>query len=197
MIAFVLSDCWYLWVKWLMKAFELNDCDSFQVTDDSFWVKWLMVAFQSNWLVIAFEPHLACMLIRITPFLFTVQVEGRPFNATVRTLWEEEGWWMMTKGLSARLVQSVTFSFFIILGYETIKRWSLLDHYKDKVRWWPEENLALEFLPCVNLALEFLPLVMPVCLEFLPLWCFCTCKVSKWTGDGLCIDSGILLIRIL
>ena len=63
------------------------------------------------------------------------QVEGRPFRQTVETLWAEEGWWMLTKGLSARLVQSVMFSFFIILGYETIKRWSLLDTYKDKVRW--------------------------------------------------------------
>lgn len=63
------------------------------------------------------------------------QVEGRPLKETIEILWAEEGIWMLTKGLSARLVQSVTFSFFIILGYETIKRWSLLDHYKDKVRW--------------------------------------------------------------
>lgn len=64
-----------------------------------------------------------------------MQVEGQPFRETVHTLWEEEGLWMVTKGLSARLVQSVAFSFFIILGYETIKRWSLLDTYKGKVRW--------------------------------------------------------------
>ena len=42
---------------------------------------------------------------------------------------------MFYKGLSARLVQSSMFSFFIILGYETIKRISLLDEYKDNVRW--------------------------------------------------------------
>ncbi|KAK7096039.1 solute carrier family 25 member 44-like [Littorina saxatilis] len=64
-----------------------------------------------------------------------IQVEGQTWKETVETLWEEEGYWILTKGLSARLVQSVTFSFFIILGYETIKRWSLLDRYKDKVRW--------------------------------------------------------------
>ncbi|KAK7497826.1 hypothetical protein BaRGS_00010960 [Batillaria attramentaria] len=64
-----------------------------------------------------------------------MQVEGNSMKETVNTLWEEEGMWMVTKGLSARLVQSVTFSFFIILGYETIKRWSLLEEYKDKVRW--------------------------------------------------------------
>lgn len=64
-----------------------------------------------------------------------MQVEGTSLRDTVRTLWEEEGAWLVTKGLSARLVQSVAFSFFIILGYETIKRMSLLDAYKDKVRW--------------------------------------------------------------
>ncbi|KAI8785975.1 solute carrier family 25 member 44 [Biomphalaria glabrata] len=64
-----------------------------------------------------------------------IQVEGTKFGETVRTLWTEEGYWLVTKGLSARLVQSVTFSIFIILGYETIKRWSILEQYKDKVRW--------------------------------------------------------------
>lgn len=52
-----------------------------------------------------------------------------------RSLWYEEGVWMFTKGLSARLVQSVMFSFSIILGYETIKRISVRDEYKDHVRW--------------------------------------------------------------
>lgn len=64
-----------------------------------------------------------------------IQVEGTKFNETVNLLWKEEGVWLVTKGLSARLVQSVTFSFFIILGYETIKRWSVLEEYKDKIRW--------------------------------------------------------------
>ncbi|XP_012946464.1 solute carrier family 25 member 44 [Aplysia californica] len=64
-----------------------------------------------------------------------IQVEGTKFGETVDLLWKEEGMWIMTKGLSARLVQSVTFSFFIILGYETIKRWSVLEEYKDRIRW--------------------------------------------------------------
>ncbi|XP_076438973.1 solute carrier family 25 member 44-like [Babylonia areolata] len=64
-----------------------------------------------------------------------IQVEGRPFSETVSTLWRDEGCWMMTKGLSARLISSVAFSFFIVLGYESVKRLSLLDHYKDRVRW--------------------------------------------------------------
>ncbi|KAL8558706.1 hypothetical protein ACOMHN_037799 [Nucella lapillus] len=64
-----------------------------------------------------------------------IQVEGRTFGDTVNTLWKDEGWWMVTKGLSARLISSIAFSFFIVLGYESVKRWSLLDHYKDRVRW--------------------------------------------------------------
>lgn len=52
-----------------------------------------------------------------------------------RDLWREEGPRMFTKGLSARLVQSATFSFSIILGYETIKRVSVNEEYKEFVRW--------------------------------------------------------------
>lgn len=54
---------------------------------------------------------------------------------TCKLLWIEEGVWMFSKGLSARLVQSVMFSFSIILGYETIKRFSLKSEYKERVRW--------------------------------------------------------------
>lgn len=50
-------------------------------------------------------------------------------------LWQEEGLHMFTKGLSARLIQSATFSFSIILGYETIKRVSVTDEYKEFIRW--------------------------------------------------------------
>ncbi|XP_050309774.1 solute carrier family 25 member 44 [Anthonomus grandis grandis] len=50
-------------------------------------------------------------------------------------LWREERFRMFTKGLSARLVQSATFSFSIILGYETIKRVSVNDEYRDLIRW--------------------------------------------------------------
>lgn len=42
---------------------------------------------------------------------------------------------MFTKGLSARLVQSIMFSFSIILGYETIKRVSVKEEYKHHVKW--------------------------------------------------------------
>jgi solute carrier family 25 protein 44 len=52
-----------------------------------------------------------------------------------KDLWVEEGLRMFSKGLSARLIQSATFSFSIILGYETIKRVSVNDEYKKYVRW--------------------------------------------------------------
>lgn len=52
-----------------------------------------------------------------------------------RDLWHEEGLTMFAKGLSARLVQSACFSFSIILGYETIKRVSVNDEYKEYIRW--------------------------------------------------------------
>ncbi|GJQ83817.1 hypothetical protein Trydic_g5675 [Trypoxylus dichotomus] len=54
---------------------------------------------------------------------------------TLMELWREEGLRMFSKGLSARLIQSATFSFSIILGYETIKRVSVNDEYKKYIRW--------------------------------------------------------------
>ncbi|KAL3885452.1 hypothetical protein ACJMK2_025509 [Sinanodonta woodiana] len=64
-----------------------------------------------------------------------IQVEGKNFNVTLERLWKEEGFSFAFKGLSARIVQSVVFSFFIMLGYESLKRWSLKDEYKGQVRW--------------------------------------------------------------
>lgn len=52
-----------------------------------------------------------------------------------KDLWYEEQLRMFTKGLSARLIQSATFSFSIILGYETIKRVSVNEEFKPLVRW--------------------------------------------------------------
>ena len=72
------------------------------------------------------------------------QVENMRFSAVALALWREERLWIFTKGLTARLVSSITFSFFIILGYETVKRWSLKDEYKHMVRWWHSIRAALE-----------------------------------------------------
>nr|CAG4650277.1 EOG090X08ST [Sida crystallina] len=54
---------------------------------------------------------------------------------TVRILWREERWRVLTKGLSARLVVSTFYSCFIVLGYETVKRVSIKDEYKHQIRW--------------------------------------------------------------
>ncbi|GAB1605876.1 solute carrier family 25 member 44-like [Argonauta hians] len=64
-----------------------------------------------------------------------IQVEGCSFPTTLNVLWKEEGLKMAFKGLSARIIQSVVFSFFIILGYESIKRYSLLKEYQKDIRW--------------------------------------------------------------
>ncbi|GAB6032091.1 hypothetical protein CHUAL_010455 [Chamberlinius hualienensis] len=56
------------------------------------------------------------------------------FLKTFNILWKEEKLGIFTKGLSARLVQSVTFSVMIIMGYETIKRWSLREEYRHQIR---------------------------------------------------------------
>ena len=67
--------------------------------------------------------------------IYFVQVERTKFIETSKTLWREEHLRIFTKGLPARLIQSVIFSFMIILGYESLKRLSLREEYKDSVRW--------------------------------------------------------------
>lgn len=63
-----------------------------------------------------------------------VQRLDNMYNA-LKVLWVEERLKMFTKGLSARLVQSACFSCSIILGYETIKRFSVNEEYKSYIRW--------------------------------------------------------------
>lgn len=57
------------------------------------------------------------------------------FGHTFRILWSEEHMGVFTKGLSPRLFQSVIFSFTIILGYESVKRFSVNEEYKKEVKW--------------------------------------------------------------
>ncbi|XP_050673747.1 solute carrier family 25 member 44 [Leptidea sinapis] len=66
-----------------------------------------------------------------------LQVEGvGSMRQVFNELWKEEGFFgLYAKGLSARLVQSACFSFSIILGYESIKRVSVSDEFRTRVRW--------------------------------------------------------------
>jgi solute carrier family 25 protein 44 len=64
-----------------------------------------------------------------------VQVQRLPILATVRLLWETERFNVFSKGLTARMTSSVIYSLAIILGYETVKRWSVHEQYKDLVKW--------------------------------------------------------------
>lgn len=54
---------------------------------------------------------------------------------TVSLLWSEEHWGIFTKGLTARMVSSVTFSAMVVFGYETVKRLSISQQYRDQIRW--------------------------------------------------------------
>lgn len=54
----------------------------------------------------------------------------------LKLLIHQEGYsGLFTKGVTARMSQSVIFSFVVIFGYESIKRLSVLPEYKDKVKW--------------------------------------------------------------
>ena len=64
-----------------------------------------------------------------------IQVQRIPFFKALKTLWIQDGIHLLYKGLSARLPQSMISSAFVAFGYETVKRFSLKDEYKDKVRW--------------------------------------------------------------
>lgn len=64
-----------------------------------------------------------------------IQVQRTSFSTAVQRLWQEERFRLLAKGLSARLTQSCISSAFIVAGYETLKRWSVKDEFKDQIRW--------------------------------------------------------------
>ena len=64
-----------------------------------------------------------------------VQVQRRPIPETIRWLWETEGIRLFKKGLTARMLASAIYSVCVILGYETVKKYSVYDEYKSQVRW--------------------------------------------------------------
>ncbi|XP_038157252.1 solute carrier family 25 member 44a [Cyprinodon tularosa] len=65
-----------------------------------------------------------------------VQVEGRSSVVeTFKLLLAEEGVWMVTKGLSARIISSTPTSVLIVVGYETLKRLSLRSELIETRHW--------------------------------------------------------------
>ncbi|XP_014672445.1 PREDICTED: solute carrier family 25 member 44-like [Priapulus caudatus] len=113
------------------------------------WMFYHLYADALNHLTPNYVPHLliqcvAAPLGGATTALLTnplditrarIQVERHPLMWTVRKLWRQERMAIFTKGLSARIIQSLCFSFFIILGYESIKRMSVKEEYKSEVHW--------------------------------------------------------------
>ncbi|XP_026993004.1 solute carrier family 25 member 44b [Tachysurus fulvidraco] len=65
-----------------------------------------------------------------------VQVEGRTsVIETFKELLREEGFWGMTKGLSARIISSTPTAIVMVLGYETLKKLSLRPELVDSRHW--------------------------------------------------------------
>ncbi|CAF1398197.1 unnamed protein product, partial [Adineta steineri] len=59
-----------------------------------------------------------------------IERERRKVLQIMNELWQEERFRVFTKGLTARLSHSCVYSFFIIFGYETVKRISLKEEYQ-------------------------------------------------------------------
>lgn len=65
-----------------------------------------------------------------------VQVEGRTsIIETFKTLLVEEGFWGLTKGLSARIISSTPTAIVMVVGYETLKKLSLRPELVDSRHW--------------------------------------------------------------
>ncbi|UJR37418.1 hypothetical protein I4U23_030122 [Adineta vaga] len=64
-----------------------------------------------------------------------VERERRTVIQIMNELWHEERLKVFTKGLTARLSHSCIYSLFIIFGYETVKRISLKEEYRNQIRW--------------------------------------------------------------
>jgi len=64
-----------------------------------------------------------------------VQVQRRTVRGTVRYLWNTERWAIFTKGLTARMTSSSIYSLAVIFGYETVKKISVHEEYKDLILW--------------------------------------------------------------
>lgn len=58
------------------------------------------------------------------------------YSSAVKYLWKQDRWRIFNKGLTARLTQSCISSALIVIGYETMKKVSIDEKYRDQVRWW-------------------------------------------------------------
>ena len=74
-----------------------------------------------------------------------VQVQRKPIPETMRLLWQNEKLRIFTKGLTARMTSSVIYSVAIIFGYETVKKWSVHEEYKPKLKWWFIYDMTITF----------------------------------------------------
>uniref|UniRef100_A0AA85JGP4 Solute carrier family 25 member 44 n=1 Tax=Trichobilharzia regenti TaxID=157069 RepID=A0AA85JGP4_TRIRE len=61
-----------------------------------------------------------------------MQVSHMPFKQSAINLWQTEGIRWFSKGLSARLVQTTIYSFWLVLVYEPMKIFCLKDDYRDR-----------------------------------------------------------------
>lgn len=78
----------------------------------------------------------SCLLTNPLDLVRTnVQVKRETIPETARALWRDEGLKVFTKGLTARMSASVIYSVAIIFGYETVKRWSVKEKFRDSVQW--------------------------------------------------------------
>ncbi|KAJ0001858.1 hypothetical protein NQD34_001654 [Periophthalmus magnuspinnatus] len=65
-----------------------------------------------------------------------IQVEGRSsVMDTFKQLISEEGFWGLTKGLSARIISSAPTAIVMVVGYETLKKLSLRPELVDSRHW--------------------------------------------------------------
>lgn len=64
-----------------------------------------------------------------------VQVQRRTIPNTIRFLYANEGRNIFTKGLTARMTASSIYSLAVILGYESVKKMSVLPQYEQSVQW--------------------------------------------------------------
>jgi solute carrier family 25 protein 44 len=60
-----------------------------------------------------------------------ISKDRQSYVEIVNLVWQQERFNLFFKGLTARLTHSMLYSFFIMLGYESVKKMSLKDEYKE------------------------------------------------------------------